>query len=136
VSQENVEIVRRAFAAAVRKPTPDFASVNALFDPDHELISLVRFRSGPGLRGAQGFREWMADADETLGEWEAKLEGLMAIDESRVLFTVTFSGQGTRSGVPVEQRMGAVATVKDGKVTRSETFPSVEEALKAVGLEE
>ena len=41
MSEENVELVRRAFEAGIRKPKPDFATVNALFDPDHELISFT-----------------------------------------------------------------------------------------------
>jgi hypothetical protein len=73
VSQENVEIARRAFTAALGRP-PDWPIVNALFDPEHELVQMTHF-------------------------------------------------------------VGLVTT-RDGRVTRTETLPSWEEALKAVGLEE
>jgi hypothetical protein len=57
MSQENVEIMRRALETAVREPEPDF--VNVLFHPDHELVRLVSFRRGASLRGeAAGCRAY------------------------------------------------------------------------------
>ena len=41
MSQENVEIVRRAFEAICRKPKPDFETMNALYHPDHAFVPLV-----------------------------------------------------------------------------------------------
>jgi hypothetical protein len=59
MSQENVEIMRRALETAVREPEPDFAAVNVLFHPDHELVRLVSFRRGASLRGeAAGCRAY------------------------------------------------------------------------------
>lgn len=124
MSQENVEIVRRAFEAANRKPKPDFATVNALFHPDHELVSLVRFRTGDSLRGAQGFREWLSDIGEAYESWEARFEHAREVGEERVFLVATFSIQGRQSGLPYEQRMGIVSTVRGGKVVRTETYPS------------
>jgi ketosteroid isomerase-like protein len=136
VSQENVEIARRAHAAASRRPKPDFATVNALFHPDHELVSLVRFRQS-GLRGASGFRDWLTDMDEAYGlSWEMRIDEARAVGEGRVLLAVVIGLQGRQSGVPVEQRMGIVMTLRDGKVIRTETYPSVEDALRVVGPEE
>jgi ketosteroid isomerase-like protein len=136
VSQENVEIARRAHTAASRRPKPDFVTVNALYHPDHELVSLVRFRHG-GLRGARGFREWLTDMDEAYGpSREMRVDEARALDEERVLLAVVIGVQGRYSGAPVEQRMGIVMTLRDGRVMRTETYPSVEEALKAVGLAE
>jgi ketosteroid isomerase-like protein len=120
----------------LRKPKPDFETVNTLFHPDHDLVSLMRFRSGPSLRGAQGFREWLKERDEAFGSWEARLENSKPIDAERALLVLTFGIQGRQSGVPYEQRMGVVVTVRDGKVVRTETYPSPEEALEAAGLPE
>jgi hypothetical protein len=46
--------MHRALETAVREPEPDFAAVNVLFHPDHELVRLVSFRRGASLRGATG----------------------------------------------------------------------------------
>jgi hypothetical protein len=49
MSEENVEIVRRATEAALRRP-PDWNTVNALYHPRHELISLISRVEGAGGR--------------------------------------------------------------------------------------
>ncbi|MDQ3671385.1 MAG: hypothetical protein M3364_02960, partial [Actinomycetota bacterium] len=42
------------------------------------------------------------------------LDESRALDEERVLLVHTMRAQGKRSGVPVEQRMGVVMTLRDG----------------------
>ena len=67
--EAHVEIARRAIESARRKPKPDFDTLNSLFHPDHEFISLIRFRRGKSLRGTDGFREWLTDWDEAWASW-------------------------------------------------------------------
>jgi ketosteroid isomerase-like protein len=134
VSQENVELVRRAFAAVFRRPKPDFATVNALYHPEHEQIPFTSMVEGQSsLRGALGFREWLDSFAETFESWEASVREVREIGDHRVLVAGVFTALGKRGGVPVEQRFAALVTVHDGKVTRTESFSSPEEALKAVG---
>ncbi len=137
MSHDNVEIARRAFVAASRRPKPDFATVNAVYHPDHELISFVRFRQAGLLRGAGGFRDFLTDMDEAFGpSWAMRVDEARSLDEGRVLLAGVAGVQGSGSGVPVQQRMGIVMTIRDGKVMCTETYPSVQEALKAAGLSE
>jgi ketosteroid isomerase-like protein len=137
MSQETVELVRRAVAAIFRRPKPDFATVNALYHPEHEQISIAsRVEGESGLRGARGFREVLDSYSETFEWWEASADEVRDIGDDRVLVTAVFTASGKRGGVPVEERFGMVVTVHDGKVTRTETFSSPEEALKAVGLQD
>jgi hypothetical protein len=44
--------------------------------------------------------------------------------------------RGATSGIETETPVGLVMTVRDGKVIRSFDYPTHQEALKAVGLEE
>jgi ketosteroid isomerase-like protein len=136
MSRENVEVVRRAFEAALRKPKPDFATVNALYDPNHELVTPIRRLEGVTLRGAEGFRTWLRDVGEHWESWEMRLDPPTEIDHDRVLVRWWFVGRGKRGGVPVEQLNAFVVTVRDGKVARTETYSSPREALEAVGLRE
>jgi hypothetical protein len=55
MSQENVEIVRRASEAALRRPT-DWDTVNALYHPEHQLISLTGRVEAASEVGDQGWR--------------------------------------------------------------------------------
>ena len=137
MSEENVEIVRRALEAGWRRPKPDFATVNDLFHPDHELLSsAARVEGGGSERGAQGFREVLGGLDEAFESWELSIEQVRSIDKERVVVDALMTAQGKRGGVPVQQRFGYVVTVRDGKLTRTEGYPSFEEALEAAGLAE
>jgi ketosteroid isomerase-like protein len=136
MSRENVEIARRAVEAATRRPKPDFAAVNALYHPDHELVGWVAGPDqGQTFRGAEGFRDWLT-ANEEAFEFESRLEQARALDQERVLLVMTLSIRGRQSGVAYEQRTGSVVTVREGKVVRTENYPSPEEAIQAVGLRE
>ncbi len=135
MSQENVEIVRRACEAAWGKP-PDFATVNVLFHSDHELVTSDLKLEGGSHRGARGFREVLESFGETWESWDASMERVRSIDDERVLVIGVVTMAGRRSGVPIERRFGLVATVRDGEVTRTETHSSPQEALEAVGLSE
>jgi ketosteroid isomerase-like protein len=136
MSQANVEIARRAYEAATRRPKPDFATVNALYHPDHELVTAMERLEGETRLGAGGFREMLGTFDESFESWQVRIERVSVIDDARVLLTWTGTVQGKQSGAPAEQRGAAIMTVQDEKVTRTETYTSVEEALKAVGLVE
>jgi ketosteroid isomerase-like protein len=133
MSYENVEIARRAIEAVVRTPKPDFAAVNTLFDPDHELVSLTTLR-GPAMRGAHGFREWLTNTGDAFESWQARVEEVRAIDKTRVLVVLTFMIEGRGSGIPYDQQMGMVITVRGGRIIRTETYPTPDEALEALGL--
>jgi ketosteroid isomerase-like protein len=135
MSQENVEIVRRGFEAAFRTPEPDFATMNALYHPDHELISLRDALEGETHHGARGYRDWQLDTQETL-PWETTLEKVTELDDDRVLVVMPTRSRGTSSGVVLDQKLASIVTVRGGKILRTEVYPSTEEALKAVGLGE
>lgn len=69
MSEDNVETVRRAFEALYRKPEPDLATMNALFDRDHEFISRTDALEGGSRRGMRGYRDWQEEVEETM-EWD------------------------------------------------------------------
>jgi ketosteroid isomerase-like protein len=88
------------------------------------------------LRGADGFRAWLTDVDDTLGSWVNTFEQVRAIDEARVLALLTLKLEGKRSGIPYEQHTAVVMTVRAGKIVRTEIYATEAEALEAVGLRE
>ena len=46
MSQENLDLVVRAMEAVLRRPKPDFETVNALYHPDHVLVPLAAHSFG------------------------------------------------------------------------------------------
>jgi ketosteroid isomerase-like protein len=137
MSHENVEIVRRGIEAAIRRPRPDFATLNALYHPDHEFISVVDSTLEGGIhRGISGYRDWLLGVEETV-QSRSRLAQVTEIDEERVLAITPTRHEGRSSGVALEEEpMACIVTVRGGKIIRTEVYPSPEEALAAVGLGE
>ena len=138
MSQENVEIARRALEAATRTPKPDFATVNALFHPEHVLVDRI-YDTLEGDRewvGAEGSREHMAMREELWAGFAITIHSGRALDEERVLLVGSIGGRGHQSGAPFEVERGWLITVRDGRVVRTEVHLSPEAALEAAGLSE
>jgi ketosteroid isomerase-like protein len=134
MSEENVEIVRRAIEAAFHRP-PDWDTVNTLFDPEHELISLIsRVEIGSSV-GARGFADWRKRMDET-GDWSIEIDEIRPAPDGRVVVLMRVKLHGRKSGAEVERHTAYLTTLRDGKIVRSEVFPTPEEALEAAGLSE
>jgi ketosteroid isomerase-like protein len=136
MSEDNVEVVRRAVGAVIRRPKPDFSTMNDLYHPDHEFISLVDAIEGGKHRGGRGYRDWLLNTQDAV-EWTQTLEQATEIDKERVLVITPTRFRGRSSGVALkEQRLGWVVTVRGGKIIRTEVHPTPEEVLKVAGLEE
>jgi ketosteroid isomerase-like protein len=135
MSQENVELVRRAWAAAWSRP-PDWARLAALYHPDHVFESDYGGVNNTAYRGASGFEEFLADQGETWGDWRHALDGVIDTGGDAVVIEARLIARGKHSAVAVEERYGVVVTVVDGRIVRTRAFISVQEALKAVGLSE
>jgi ketosteroid isomerase-like protein len=129
--EEIVEIARRAYEAGTRRPKPDLETVNALYHPDHELVTPLSRLEGTTFRGAAGFREWLTSRPDDWDSMAFEVDEARAIDDTRVLLAGTFSARSRRGGVPVEQEQGVIVTVRGGQVTRTEAYNSVAEALSA-----
>ena len=131
-----MEIVRAAVEATMRRPKPDWETMNALFHPDHEFLPRDVGLVGGSVRGAQGYREWLTSWSETMDTVEVKLAEVTEIDHERVLAVTPTRFRGRQSGAETEQRIAAVVTVREGKVVRTELFQSPKQALEAAGLSE
>jgi ketosteroid isomerase-like protein len=134
MSEANVEIARQAMAAGMPAPTPDFATVNALYHPNHEFVDVTLAVGGERVGvGAAGFRAWLEEMAETWAQREQTIEHAESVDKDRVLLVARFKAQ-SRSGVRVDQRLGFILTIQAGKVLRTESYSSAQEARQAVGL--
>jgi ketosteroid isomerase-like protein len=131
-----VELVRRAAEAVNRRPKPDFDVVNALYDPNHVLVAQLSSVEGEAFHGARGFREWLTNMGQAWESWESQIMRVTEIDNDRVLVVAKMSVLSRKGGVPIEQEAATIVTVQGGKIVRSETYPSLGQALQAVGLPE
>jgi ketosteroid isomerase-like protein len=137
MSQENVEIVRRAYEAAARQDT---ANVLDFYDPEIEWdISHAPARDVMGephvFIGHEGLRIFFRHWYEAWKHVDPDLEEL--IDGGDEIISVeTTRGRGRTSGAVVELPHAAVWTIREGKITRVVWFGSRADAFKAAGLSE
>lgn len=136
MSREAVDLLRRLYQHWERGDfnTPEF------FDPD---ITHVRISSRTDVPiGDQG--EWHGREDmwisirNYLRSWtDVRTTPERFIDlGDRVLVLDRQTGFGRRSGVPVEQEVGNLFTVSDGRIVRWEAYWHRSDAIRAAGLEE
>jgi ketosteroid isomerase-like protein len=133
MSQENVEVVRAAIDASNRR---DFDSLRNLFDEDAELHFIGGFADlvGAEIKGRDAVFQVWRDLVGTVGA-EVELEAVHRAGD-RVLTIGTLRGVGGTSAVPGETRFGQVWSLRNGKVSRMDSYYEVSEALEAAGLRE
>jgi ketosteroid isomerase-like protein len=135
MSQENVELVRRAWEAATSKP-PNWSVLNLLYHPDHVLESDWGGVNDTQYRGASGFQESLAEQDDIWEEWQQELREIVDPGGDSVVVEGRLVARGRHSALPVDQSFGVVVTLRAGRIIRTRAYASVEAALEAAGLRE
>jgi ketosteroid isomerase-like protein len=133
MSQENVEIVRRASDPFNRRDLPAFL---AALDPDVEWMPIMATLEGRVYRGHEEVLRWLEALDADWEFFEIYPDEFQDLGD-RVLAFGHWRARGRASGVTLESQPAAwLHEVKDGKIARMRTFTDRAEALEAVGLSE
>lgn len=131
MSQENVELVRRAWEAFSHgglEAMFEYATPDCVFYPDPSWMEEREYR---GRDAFMAFNETQTDA---FGDFKVEVHDIRAVGE-RVLALTDFVGRASGSGVPIRQQVGHVfSDFRDGMIGEDRTFLSWDAALKAVGL--
>ena len=133
---ENVEALRRAFAAASDRDTYEQAihPLFAILDEDIVWDPGETFPGGKGY-GHDGVRAFFRTWIGTFEEW--RFEPVEVRDSGNAVFVHMHQwGRGKGSGAPTEIDLWQVWLFFEGKVVRFVQKPSREAALKAAGLSE
>jgi ketosteroid isomerase-like protein len=136
MSEENVEIVRRALEAN-RSGPPDATVevVKELAHPDFEFTSRLSSIEGSTYRGPDGLRRYFEDMADAFQEWRNDVNEMTEVGPDTVLADITFHATG-HSGVAVELQSFVACVLSSGKIVRIHAYPSRREALEAAGLSE
>jgi ketosteroid isomerase-like protein len=132
MSQENVEIVRRAHAEFERG---NFW-IPEVFDPSVRVVWLAPL-VGEGVETVG-----LDDLTISMKEWLQSFEQITIVAErfidagDRVVVIAEWQGRGKASGAFTKWRYGAVWTFRDGVVISLVSYNDPAEALEAVGLSE
>ena len=144
MSQENVELVRRYYAALpglrAANPDDDPALLDRMFrdylDEAVEIYMPPEYPEGEQvLRGREGAAQLVAMLREAWAEWRFEPERLIDVGD-RVVVLVRVEGEGGASGVPLELKTAHVWTVRNGHLSSAHLYRDRAKALEAVGLSE
>ena len=129
MSQENVEIVRRAFEAFAED---DLGGMLDLVADD--LITIRPDPDGATYHGKEGFLQATADWIEGFQDWTATPRQFIDANDY-VLVSVHQTARGEGSGVPVESEFWFLFFVRETKIAQVSFHPREAEAFRLAGLE-
>ncbi len=135
MSQENVEIMQRYYAAWLRRDPSEMGTLDPEIelhpDPANEWVGIDDVYRGP-----EGVRRYIRTVEEAVVDYRPEIERLIDAGDKVVTLAIE-SGRGRGSGAAVQSnRTAHVWTLRDGKATRLDLYNDRTVALKAVGLEE
>jgi uncharacterized protein len=130
MAQENVELVRRAYAAL---NAGDVEGLIELCDQDFEIDMEERVFNPATYRGHDGIRRFYGEVREVWAEYRWDPEEL--IDrEDQVVALLHAQGRGRGSGVEIDRRVAMVWTLGGAKALAVRFYVDRAAALRAAGL--
>jgi ketosteroid isomerase-like protein len=129
MSQENVEIVRRAFEYEISGRGG--SGVLAIFDPD-VVMKPVEEGASYGVEAIRdNFQHWQSAWEDLVVTVEEIIDG-----GDRVVLAAHHRGRGRGSGIDVDPRYYEVYTLLAGTIIRVDEYTERAAALEAAGLRE
>ena len=133
MAQENVEVVRRQFAAFEHG---GLEAAAAYWHPDIDWRAVEGAADDVGvISGPDALRAYYDDWLETFDDLRAEVGEVLFEDGDQVAVMVHNSGRGRASGVVTKGRYYVVCTVRDGLIVSGREYESRDKALRAVRRE-
>jgi len=130
VSQENVEIIRSAFAAFER------GEVSEMLEWTTDDLTTHRVEPDDAIyHGKEGFLDATADWIEGFEDWTVTPEEFFDVGDS-VVVRVHQTARGERSGIAVESHIWFVFEIRGRKIAGLSFHLREAEAFEAAGLRE
>ena len=130
MSQENLEIVRRAIAAYNLGQ-----EALVLFDPEIEWVTTGRFVESDTYQGHDEVRRYLQALRDDFEELRVEPHELVDAGD-HVIVRVRFTGRGRLSSAPIDLDFTFVLSLRGGKIVRVRNYWEHTDALEAVGLRE
>jgi len=130
MSQENVELARKGYAAIARR---DFEAVLELMDPNIESHNPPEVPEAGVHRGHEAVRRDWEQTFELFEDFSIDVEQYFDAGDELVVFLL-YRGRARGSSADIEAKMAHVWTIRDGKAIRLRQYLDRGEALEAAGL--
>ena len=129
MSQENVELARRAYEAFNRR---DLGSLLALMDVEVDLVPQLAAMEGD-YHGHEGVRRWWQNLLDAWPDYEADVVEVRDLG-SATLAKVLVGGHAADSGIPVRETSWHVWRWRRNKAIWFAVFPTEARAVEAAEL--
>jgi ketosteroid isomerase-like protein len=138
MSEENVEVVRRLFAAFRSLDVGNFErrfdEVREIVDPEVEWVAAPHsLLASEEYRGYDGVRRFWTQFLSAWDEYGVEVEELIDAGD-QVVAVMRLSGRTNE--LEVDEARSSLVTLRNGRVVRIEPFASKDGALEAAGLRE
>ena len=134
MSQENVEIVRRA-VEEFNEFGFEGVGTSELITDDFEFHEPPEQPAPRVARGRDQVRKLAGEFDDAWEQHQSEPQEIRSVDADRVLLLSVERLRG-RDGIELETPFAAIFTLRDGKIVRWQAFWNKQTALKAAGLAE
>ena len=132
VSDEDVEVVRTVMEAFARRDAP---AVTELQDPEFEFRSMLADLAGRQLPRGRGRAVLRRHRRAARATGTPRTRRTSRCRDGRVLVMYRVAGRGRQSGVPLDQEMAMLWTLRGGKLLFAQTYLDLSEALQDARLE-
>jgi ketosteroid isomerase-like protein len=130
--ESNVEIMRTALEAFNSR---DGARFDALLDGRAEIVPVRAAVDGTTFRGPDAASQYCTAVEESWQALRWEVEEIRDLG-GQVIALGRIQGRGRDSGAGLDVRGAWVADLRDGLITRFQTYSDRAAAIKAVGLTE
>ena len=132
MSHENVELVRRGYAAYEKEGVE---GVIPFFTEDAVIVSIPEWPDDPEYHGHDGLRKLFRQWAENFDEFGFDVRELHDAGDM-VVSLHELTGRTKGSAVPMRMQIGAVFGFRDGRIARQDLFSRLGGRLEAAGLRE
>jgi uncharacterized protein len=130
MSQTNVDRLRAGYAALSRG---DYEAIRELLDPKIVLQDRPEAPDARSYQGYEGMLVTLRDTSDSFENFRLNPERFFE-HADKIVVILSMTGRGRTSGVPVEERIAHLWTLRDGLATELRAFTDPADALEAAGL--
>ena len=124
--------MRRAFEAFMKG---DLEALERFVDPSLEVENRVLPEADPAERGVEALVADAARVRDVFGEVIWKPREIFDLGD-RVLVRVHFEARGRTTDLPMDEDIGQIFTLRDGRAVKLDIYRTWAEARAAAGLED
>ena len=132
MSQENVEVIKRAVAALNERDRDGYL---ACCTEDVQLLPPTAELEEP-TRAPKAFSRFLADIRDAMPDFRLEIERLKPIGPDRLLVFLRATVSGRTTGIVADLQLTNIYELAGGKIRRVQVFADRDRALEAAGLRE